>query len=442
VLKKLFYRLVTLFKTYTLKKNIPILLSYLLIFCYISCTKSNSGNTITPPVPPTDSTSNTLGINVSYPMNANSSYNDFELIINTDSGNILLDTISKFNTIITATLHTDKKFLNVATVLYNTSLNEYVINVYRDVNPSLWDKVVSGVSSEFAFPDITGTPVQASIHYSNAPPDYNTPIFSTYANSITPSATPLGSSIYDFGYQLYPDGYTYFLLPGLSLCKLYLPKSNADTVDLSKMDTVIKLNFNKPSTYKITNLSLKGTVDTTNFATSVILYSDFNYNFYGNIPDIFYPEKLIQLYRLSLSAQGTTNTTDFVHHFSYGDTITSSLPFPDESYYSIVSNQNDNFSVSFLKNKPTYYETVWTNSNVSLAIYSSPDSNQLHAFSLVSSLHSQLLQGTSLSNLNLTRFIFENAEALDYPSYSKNFFNSQESAKRLPRSTMIFTKTF
>jgi len=419
-------------------KIAKLLLSTIIFLFFIflfSCSKKDQPHSI-PLIPPIDSIG-AMNINLSYPLGTGFSSTMFELIISTKSDSVLLDTSINFTDTLLTKIRTNEKLVNVTTIYYNGNFLTYYVNTYKAVNPSEWNQLIqAGNGIYFPLPHQSSF-TQGSIHYINTPTNYSGyPYF--YASYSSGYHSTLAADYVDEGYDKYPNAYTYLLFPSTGLYKLYSPTKDLDTVDLSHMDTAVSMNFTKSAQYNISSVNLYGTPDTTDFTKFLLLYSSPVINYHG--ADIEYPHQSIQQFVLHVNGQNNNNC--YVDYTAYADSVPLSLPFPDESYYAILNNQNNNFSVEFLNTMPSYYRTTWANSQISFNIYTSPDSTHLQPYNFLRSLHSQILKNLDITNLSLSQFWFENATNMNYSTFFKYYFNRDENKKRPLHSTTTFEKTF
>ena len=183
------------------------------------------------------------------------------------------------------------------------------------------------------------------------------------------------------------------------------------------MDSTIGVFFSMSSQYSLAASVMWGYLDTTDFTKYLLLY-----NYYQSLPlgDLQYPPKSrVPLQKYYTDVEASTLNSEFVAYRTFGATPptgTLAVPFPATPIYSLNSTTNDSFSVSFTQ-QPTLYTTNWSAGNVNVSINAAPDSMLIRALPLLSSLHSKLLQGQSLSSLSLQNFGYETAAGQTYSSY-------------------------
>ena len=182
------------------------------------------------------------------------------------------------------------------------------------------------------------------------------------------------------------------------------------------MDTVSSITFDRPEPFTIQPIfTFIGIFDTTDL-TKVIGLSDFN----AAAPsrpgvDFEYPKIPVQKFELWFTALNASN--DLLNYYGISSSIPKMLPLPKEADFNISSAQKDNFSVTFPGNKPTFYFTMLTGSNISLTIYARPDSGTIHPVSFLTNLKSKLLQNVNLSVLTPKEFGVDNFNGMNYSTY-------------------------
>jgi len=335
-----------------------------------------------------------------------------EIIISESNGKVLLDTVARIKTSLVATLRTNETLLDFTDIGYDTASDRYIITTYKGVDPSRW---VSMFRTDYAIPIDPLPSRRAAMYYKNVPPvSFAYLRLSDFISSGSDSWVT-GPGTLSLKYTQHgSNNYLYTLFPLSGLYNFHIPQGLDDTIDLAHIDTAVMLNFNKASDYTMQPTNLFGFMDTTDFSKIVWLWSGPSTT--SGLPDVEYPKKLVQKYELFASA--TNNNRGYAQYYSYADSVPSTLPFPDESFYSLSASQYNNFSVSFHGAHPSYYSTIWNQSNkINWRIFASPDSTSLNPQKLLSSLNSITLRGKDVSNLALTSFQFENVKGMDYAGF-------------------------
>jgi hypothetical protein len=106
---------------------------------------------------------------------------------------------------------------------------------------------------------------------------------------------------------------------------------------------------------------------------------------------------------MKIQGASADGTEAFIY-YNYSDSVPSTMPFQNDSSYTVNATANNDFSVTFNGIKPSYYATAWNTQNITFAVWENPDSTSLMALPLLTSLHSRMLAGQDLSGLKLTNF--------------------------------------
>ncbi|HXD77581.1 MAG TPA: hypothetical protein VN616_07220 [Puia sp.] len=198
-----------------------------------------------------------------------------------------------------------------------------------------------------------------------------------------------------------------------------MPKTLADTVDLSQMDTARQITIPCPVNDYVQIYYLVGLMDSTDISTAVLLYDFFDLG--AGSASFAYPPKYVQKYETQVWGESNDKSEQFIY-YNYSDSVPGTIEFQDNSKFTLVATTNSDFRVTFNGSKPSYYNTAWSAGPVSFDVYESPDST-LQALSLLKSLHSRMLAGQDLSGLTLVNFNFETATGygfLDFFNYACN----------------------
>lgn len=342
--------------------------------------------------------------------------NPLELIISEPGGKILLDSIVPYNTPVIAKMKTRQLLVDVTTISFFAPAAEYVASTFKSVQPELWTVVPA---DQILLTSPAGTPT--TVTYTHSPAfDDNSTHFSTLAvnNPNTNSNYDNTDSTLIISYEgLAGDNIAYLLFPNLGLYNYQAIHSGSETISLAQMDTTAKVFYNTPSQYFLAVSSLTGYTDTTDFTKSISLYLNFQHFPLGDLQ--YPPHSKVPIQKYWVQVEASTANNEFVAFNSYGNTAptgTLSVPFPATPIYTLNSTTEDSLSVSFTQ-QPSIWSTNWFGGNVSYSISASPDSTQIHPLSLLSSLHSKLLQGQMPTSLTIQRFNYESIPSLDYKGY-------------------------
>jgi hypothetical protein len=393
-----------------------------------------------PPIPP-----NSIAINLTYPESNPAYGKQIELIINEPNGAILMDSMIPVNTPIVTTLHTTGKLVDVTTVVNDSSAAQIFVTTWKAVDPTGW---TTAYPNGYNIQNDNTTSSPASIYYTNIP--YNSSPDMLFAPDAGGAYTTAEWSYYPSNflydklfitYNGHPGNYVYLCYPTLKLYNFHLPVTNADTVDLSNMDTAVKVNYYRPG-YIFTACNLMGDMDTTNIDRALLLYAPTGGPGGDTtaVQNFCYPPTVVEKYELRIYAH-TPDKQNYISYYSYGPQVPSAMPFPDSTGYTLNSTLPDNFSFTLLSVSPSYIGTQYltASSKVNWTIFSSPDSTQLHPLSTLSALNSRMLQGQNLNTLSFYSFGYGTADQLNYQDYFSYVCNLQRASTSRPAYEVDFS---
>jgi hypothetical protein len=409
-----------------MKTAFPAVLLLLLVTTS-SCHKDHSSPTH--PLP----ANTTITINLGYADNIDSLNEDkWELIVKEPGGSLLLDTVVRVNTTISTTLKSSTPLVYLTTVVYYALYDSYSATSFIGVNPSTWTSPISPINFDYTL-NVPVDPLPGTGTYVNYihPPlltDYNT--YSASTNSILLSDYTLASTyqvltyspgdpdyqpggLLTLAYPHHANNPVYVLFPQTGQYNFHVPAgSGTDTVDLTQTDTAVMIHYTVPQPYTLQSSIMYGYTDTTDFDKSMQLW----FNLYtGALPaDVEYPTTGVQTYQLTTTAYSSTSPSEYLIFYSYGTTIPTSLPFPAPQAYTINSNQQDSFAVTFSSVSPSAYFTYWTVGKITFGTIASPDSTLIHPYTLLAGSGSKLLQGQNLSPLTLQSFYWQQFAGMNY----------------------------
>jgi hypothetical protein len=378
----------------------------------LSCHKTDSkpAGTTTPPP-----TVGTMNINFDYGPQGS----QYELIISEPGGTVLLDTLAVGAVPVIATLKTNDTLVDLTTII-SLGSSYYDIYCYKSINAS---RITTPPSSDYTIADglKTGTTTPASIYYENIPQGALTNtlspqfLFTNFPwNVFTNAVTSVSPNYVSINYNNYAGNYAYFLLPSAGLYNLHIQVNAADTVDCTHMDTAISLTFNRPQPFTVNSQlsTFIGIPDTTDL-TKIIGFTYFNAAPPSRAGvDFEYPNIPVQKYELDVLATNANN--DNMSYYYLGDSIPLTLPFFQESDFSVTSTVNTNFTVSFPNTQPTYYATSWRDSSLVMVIYSPADSGTQHPLALLTNQNPKLLKGFNFNAFALGQFTIANINGMSY----------------------------
>jgi hypothetical protein len=418
--------------------SIQTLLILSVVTLSLSCNRSMNHPPLAPP--------GGMAINLSYPESNPAFGKQIELIINEPGGAILMDSMIPVNTPIVTTLHTTQKLVDVTTVVNDSPAAQIYVTTWKAVDPTGWTTPYPNGYNIF---DRNTSGSKAEIYYANLPATFSSDInFADGVNSGWSSAVPSsgsGSSAYGnltVNYSRHAGNYAYFCFPIQKLYNFHIPVGDADTVDLSNMDTAVKVNYYRPG-YSFTACNLVGDMDTTNIDRALLLYAPTLAPGFDTtaVQNFCYPPTLVEKYELRIYAH-TLDKKNYISYYSYGSQVPPTMPFPDSTGYALNSILPDNFSFTFLGVRPSYVGTQWVtaSSKVNWTLFSSPDSTQLHPLSMLLSLKSRMLQQQNLPSLSYDNFGYGTADQLNYQDYFSFICNLQRASTSRPGSEIDFER--
>jgi hypothetical protein len=431
-------------------KLLFILLGFLSLIFFSACKKEGATSTTPPPV---DTTGNTATMNINLTYSGTTVTGNFELVIAEPGGKLLLDTIAPVQTAVKAALKTNFKLLDVSYIYVfdtTTGSSQYTANVYKSVDLSGWNTVNPG-SIVLDYPNPAGS--NDVLYITNYPAAaitdgnvynsfmFNNGVINSFSNG---TYDPAGNTL-RLSYQRRTGANNYLVLPHLGLYKLFVPNGvTNDTLDYSSLDTAIAISFARPSPSPFSLIYpgcvFTGIPDSTNLASAVSLLDLFN-PLAPVTGDLQMPKTPMQKYEISISAKNANN--DYAYYYGYVSTIPAQLPFADPSSFTVGSQQNDNFSVTF--NNPgttSFCMTTLTGTHLRLNYFTSPDSIPLHPVTFFTSQKSKLLNGVPISDLAMNNFVFTNVPGFVFADYFAYVCNPSKIQTRQMTTYTSYTRIF
>jgi hypothetical protein len=374
-------------------------------------------------------------VTLSLTFKANAQNNKWEFLISTPDGAIILDTIANTNSLSTFECYTDEQKLDLTFIYYHPVEAKFIAGTFRNVDPRDWDQLEIPVFGHLNFnkPSSTSPSSRAKVNYTNPPPYSGSPYF--YPNSFT--LLSFNSTKIVAEYTRRKDVPAYLLLPDQGLCKIHIPKSDNDTIDLTGMEKAVRTPFDFKSPQIGSYAILYGITDTADRSKDIELY---NYSINTKIPDLLYPIYPFQKYDLLVGATSTSN--EFFTLYSYDDTIPKVYNLMTSADYALRSSSNDNFSIDFTGATPFYYMTQWSNSELEWSVYSPVSLNNFNATAMLNKMKNKLLNGINTSTIRLNYLMMERSGNMDYSKFLTKSMVSTESNKTPDYQTVMYVKTF
>ncbi len=241
----------------------------------------------------------------------------------------------------------------------------------------------------------------------------------------------------EVNYEKHPSNYTYLVIPSRNLYKIVETQAGNATIDLAQMEPATRVNFKVPAHLKLSWVNLFGFPIANDYANKLWLYFSHNFRLEGEY-DLIYPKNHIA--KFELSTDWFDAAGNFYEYNSLADSIPTHLPFIDDSHVRVTSQTVENLQVDFLKSLPTYYASTWVinRDEVVWRVYFPPSKTSFNTKEFVSSLGSTLLKGKNLSDLKLTKLVFEKVDDLSHQTFFDNQF--MEPAANKENKMRVFNK--
>jgi hypothetical protein len=386
----------------------PVVLFTSCFLFLFSCGKS--GHTPSPTVLPKDSV---IHVNYIYLATAaqllEDSVRKVEIIVNEDNGKVLLDTVAAVNVNIIANLPTKASSFDLTVVRFRPTTGTFNLITEKAISPAEWTLLPGSDSLVNLPPSVNPGYTSASVTYNHVPvASEQSFMFSTYTANVTNGhySNPGNSSLL-VGFQKEADADAYLVFPGRALYNFHHLSGANDVVDLTTMDTAVRIRIPRPAQYPNLGVFLNGFADPSN------QMKDMHLSHYisgiDTIPgaDLVYPAKRIfQKYSNNFTVSDATGATFSNFSDNWADSVDTNPIFIDDSYYFLSSTANNNFSVSFPKVHPGYYSSNWSTAQFTWRLDAPADSTLLHPLDLLTSLKSKLLAGKALTGMKISHFSF------------------------------------
>lgn len=366
---------------------------------------------------------------------ANALNNRWEFIVSTANGAIILDTIADKSNPSTFEFYTNEKKLDLTFIYYHATEAKFYAGTFRDVDPRDWDNLSSPVFGHLNFnkPSSTSPSSRAKVNYMNPPAYSGSPYF--FPNSFTLLSFNSTKIVAD--YTRRKDVPAYLLLPDQGLCKIHIPKSDNDTIDLTSMEKVVRTPFDFKTAQIGSYAILYGITDTTDRSKDVELG---NFTISAKMPDLLYP--IYPFHKYDLLVGATSSSNEFFGLYSYEDTIPKVYNLMTSADYSLRSSSAENFSIDFTSTPPFYYMTQWSNSELDWSVYSPVNLNNFRATAMLEKMKNKLLNGVNTSSIRLNQLVMERSVNIDYSKFLTKAMVSSELNKTPDYQTVMYAKTF
>ena len=339
------------------------------------------------------------------------SVSQYELIL-TSGSTVVLDTIAAVNTPLSTDIKTPSALVDMTVIIYRPVASAYYITTEKAISPGAWS-LLPGSDSVIGLPASNPIPnyTNAYVYYTHVPVASGQPYYFSGSNANIQMGTynnPSNDQL-TLLFGQYPGFDVYLSFPNQALYNFHhMSGSSADTVDLSTMDTAISLRIPRPSIYTETEVFVNGFTDTTNLAQNISVSA--NQPGVDTITgaDLVYPgyKKVFQKYQLSYTAWDNAYADICSYSDFWADSINPTPILLDNTYFNLLSNTNNNFSVLFTKGSPGSYSMQYTGTQFYLTVNAPSDSVLLHPLSFLTALKGKMLQNVALSSMQPTDFSF------------------------------------
>lgn len=376
------------------------------------------------------------------------SVSQYELILSSGS-TVVLDTIAAVNTPLSTDIKTPSALVDMTVIIYRPVASAYYITTEKAISPGAWS-LLPGSDSLIGLPASSPIPnySNAYVYYTHVPVASGQPYYFSGSNTNIQMGTynnPSNDQL-TLLFGQYPGFDVYLSFPNQALYNFHhMSGSPADTVDLSTMDTAISLRIPRPSIYTQTEVFVNGFPDTTNLAQNISVSA--NQPGVDTITgaDLVYPgyKKVFQKYSFSYTGYDNGFADLCSYRDSWADSINPRPILLDNTYFNLMSNTNNNFSVTFTKGSPGSYSMDYTGTRFYLTVNASSDSTLLHPLSFLTALKGKMLQNVALTSMQPTDFSFgyEVIQGQLQPLVNAPITN-QYASQSSTSPTTFFIKTF
>lgn len=368
----------------------------------------------------------------------------FELILSSGS-NILLDTIAPVNTPLITAIKTPSPLVNMSVITYRTNTAAYAVTTEMAISPGAWS-VLPGSDSTIGVPIYPYNNSQVNINYTHVPVPPGSPFH--FSGSIIAFQQGLVSGLsnnqLDLSFSDYPYLEAWLCFPDQGLYNYHrMSGSLADTVDLSAMDTAISISITHPAGFTNTQTLVYGFPDSTNPQREISVSASGPE--FGTITgaDLVYPgyNKVFQKYNFSYLATDSSGD-EITYGDVWADSITPTPFLVDNTFFNILSNANNNFSIQFPKQVPGYYSLAYNGTKLGLIINMPGDSTTVQPVNFLTALNSKMLKNSALTSIqpSFLGFKYKIIQGQPQPLYLAPLTDQYLKPADLP--TASYTKVF
>ncbi|PVY40694.1 hypothetical protein [Pontibacter virosus] len=378
---------------------------------------------------------------------------EFELIVAQENGSVLLDTLLTASETHWIKLKTDDQTFDVTTITSNESIqgpDYHLIRTYTGVNPDKWmlnenlNYSVNTYNEE--------TTLNSKVRYTNLPYNYGGFSFhSTLLGSYTAGTSSQSRDIQIGSYtRIFPNNYTYLLLPDLGKY-IYSAANDFDvTVDYSTAGTLEMHDFVKPNGLLLHYANLNGYHNTGNYVNPLQVYNSVkaktSHNLINPIKhDLMVPPALFESFELSLTFRNSVNNE--LNYYKLTEEIPTDLSFLKEPDFTVGTTNPEILQITTGQDKPTNYTLNWFTTdrnklNAAWLVTLPDESKSFNVKAYQQSLQkSILLKDKDLSVLRLNSVQWSKATSYTYQSFLDYLFDPEGMKKKGLKEFTRFTKS-
>ncbi len=274
-----------------------------------------------------------------------------EFILTDSSGNIIVDTLVPVEQWLDLKFRSNESKYNVTLIEFSNITQKYTIATSYQVNPDNWYMGQGFI--RVRRPEVPSISQGSTITHFNVPSIPTQPVGTFYyqfGNASPGNWDPINHTII-LDYRRPNPFYSFLLIPSLRKYKFHDTKSNSDSVDCTQMETALTLNYKKGFEVTDSVRIVEGYRKKDDYSTYIPLWSDF-YENHKALYDIMYPPTGVEQYFIQYYAFDKKGNEHYSQCLS--DKVPTTMEFLDDSYYSIIKKDTNDFEIKFLKSITGY----------------------------------------------------------------------------------------
>lgn len=302
---------------------------------------------------------------------------------------------------------------NITTITAAGTPLQYFIQSFYQVLPNKWN-INQQEDIGFAATAPDGTESDQTVNYFNVPHS-----LIGGGSWQAPGATSFTvdgiNNTMSANYKAKLPFYASMLFPDAKLYNLHQVNTPGEALDLANLDTAGVHNFQKP--FALDN-ALRTLYIYTTKDDNASRITFFKSPFETTPPafDILYPKSGAAQFYVEYMAMDQNHYYHITKQF--GETLSPSIDFLDNTYYALNKTGPTSFSVSFPKTPPSYYVTGFNGTNVQWFLYLPPGKNRFSGTDKFLDLSKTITaKSANYSSLNLGGLNIVNGDNMDYTSF-------------------------